>query len=77
MIATFGVAHYLVTTEYGLSLYGSVIGSSLLDYVTGQAHNMETFGTEASFVVISGFVIGFGFSWAPATLLIASIRKFI
>ena len=73
LIATLWVMEYVLTTVYG---YGG-FGSPLLEYVTGQAHNMETFGSEAAFVITTRFVLAFGFSWFTTTLIIATIRKFI
>jgi len=49
----------------------------LLGYVTGQAYNLETFGSSALFVVVTRFVIAFGLSWTPVTFLIAIVRRFI
>ena len=70
LIGTLWVLHYLVTTVYGL--YG--VASSLLDYVVGAEHNLDVFGSEALFVIVTRFLIAFGLSWAPITTLIAVIR---
>ncbi len=71
----------MITTQIGISatIFGGkgLIGSSLLEYVTGQAYNMETYATEAAFVVITRFLLAFGFAWAPVTFVVAVIRKFI
>jgi len=75
LIGILWVLHYLLTTQYGVSMYGGVIGSSLLEYVVGTAHNLDVFGSEALFVVVTRFLIAFGLSWAPVTALIAAIRK--
>jgi hypothetical protein len=70
LIGTLWVLHYLLTTTYGLMM----AGTPLLNYVLGQAHNLEVFGAEATFVVISRFLIAFGLSWAPLTAIIGAIR---
>ncbi len=53
-------------------LHGTVIGWTLLwDYVVGDAHGSDGFvSTEALFVVIARFLLGFGMFWGPSTLLV-------
>jgi hypothetical protein len=70
LIGTIWVLHYLVTTVYGL--YG--VGSPLLEYVIGTDHNLEVFGSEALFVVVTRFLVAFGVSWLPITVVIATVR---
>lgn len=66
LIGAVWVAQYLVATRFGV---GFISGNQILDYVMGQAFNLET-SPEALFVVMTRFILAFGFSWAPITLVI-------
>jgi hypothetical protein len=74
------VLHYLATTQYGFStaIFGGtgVVGFSLLEYTLGAAHNLDQFGNEAVFVVLTRFILVFGFSWLPSAALIALFDRF-
>ncbi|MEJ5202941.1 MAG: hypothetical protein WHV66_11980 [Anaerolineales bacterium] len=70
-IAAIWVIGYLTAMTYGFGGYGE---NSLMDLVTGQDFNVEVgISIEALFVTITRFLLAFGFSWLPATLLIAYI----
>lgn len=62
---------YLIMTTYGY--YG--IGDSLMSYVTGDNFNLEEMASEALFVVVTRFLLVFGFSWFPITAIIALIKR--
>src|SRR5262249_23677878 len=58
---------YLTGTVY--------IGSRLSDYVMGTAHGLENNGGEALFIIGARFILAFGFSWAPLTLLLGLLAN--
>lgn len=66
-IAALWVLEYLLTTQYGSTLFGT----SIWRYVTGVSHGVGEKAVEALFVVLTRFLLVFGLGWGPLTLLIA------
>ncbi len=78
MIATIWVMQYLLTTAYGSNWFGLFSGDSLFSYVIGIEYGLGDSDDilEPLFIVVSRFILGFGFLWLPATLLIARFKKY-
>jgi len=70
-IGALWVAHYLVTTQYGYTLFGT----SIFQYVIGISHGIGEKAAEALFVVVTRFLLAFGLAWGPLTLLIALVSR--
>ncbi len=71
LLAAIFALNYLVMTTYGY--YG--IGDSLMSYLVGNNFNLEEMASEALFVVVTRFLLVFGFSWFPITAIIALIKR--
>ena len=78
LIGAIWVLRYLITTTYGMTpttIFGTTYSSPLVwEYVIGTQHNLKEFGSEALFVVVTRFLVAFGVSWSPITVVIATFR---
>ena len=49
---------------------------ALKEYVYGQEYGIEGPATELLFVVVTRFLVGFGFTWAPCTVGLMVVNTF-
>ena len=70
-IATLWVYAYLTSISVVTSISIASYSRSLFDYVTGDAIGSDAFQSiEPLFVIVARFILGFGMSWGPSTLLL-------
>jgi len=75
MLATFvgalGVLIYLLTSSYSSAYVYLLPGSPLINYVTTYEYGDAFDTSEVLTVMVARFLLGFGLTWAPLTMVVA------
>ena len=64
------VLQYLLSTQFG----GRFYGTALMDFVRGEAFDLEGKGSDALFVVVTRFVLATACLWLPITAALLFLR---
>lgn len=71
-LGAISIVPYLLFTVYGTGIYAT---DTMMDFVLAREFGVGADGAESLFVVVTRFILVFGISWAPLTLVVGIIKN--